>query len=137
MFTRQCATYEVLQHFLSICLTNCETTSIIIIPGIHLFNQTYPSCRRLAAGCLEETDHPAESCQWEGIRSPLALRLRTLKKQLTMETKVKQGADNMIQTYTNGSIKVVNTPRHLYVVGFSVVFSGSEEEPAVVVMLLS
>lgn len=53
-----------------------------------------------------------------------------------METKVKQGADNMIQTYTNGSIKVVNTPRHLHVVGFSVVFSGSEEEPAVVVMLL-
>lgn len=36
-----------------------------------------------------------------------------------METKVKQGADNMIQTYTNGSIKVGNTPQHLYVVGFS------------------
>lgn len=36
----------------------------------------------------------------------MAVRLRTLKKQLTMETKVKQGADNMIQTYTNGSSKV-------------------------------
>uniref|UniRef100_A0AAQ5XTV4 protein kinase C n=1 Tax=Amphiprion ocellaris TaxID=80972 RepID=A0AAQ5XTV4_AMPOC len=30
---------------------------------------------------------------------------RTLKKQLTMESKVKQGADNMIQTYTNSSVK--------------------------------
>lgn len=27
-----------------------------------------------------------------------------------METKVKQGADNMIQTYTNGSIKVQAPP---------------------------
>lgn len=26
-----------------------------------------------------------------------------------METKVKQGADNMIKTYTNGSVKVQNT----------------------------
>lgn len=63
-----------------------------------------------AAGCPEETDHSAQSCQWEEIMSPLAVRLRTLKKQLTMETKVKQGADNMIQTYTNGSIKVEMTP---------------------------
>uniref|UniRef100_A0A8C9X4T6 protein kinase C n=1 Tax=Sander lucioperca TaxID=283035 RepID=A0A8C9X4T6_SANLU len=30
---------------------------------------------------------------------------QTLKKQLTMETKVKQGAENMIQTYTNSSVK--------------------------------
>lgn len=63
-----------------------------------------------AAGCTEETDHPAQSCQWEEVRSPLAIRLRTLNKQLTMETKVKQGADKMIQTYTNGSIKVETTP---------------------------
>lgn len=62
------------------------------------------------AGCPEETDRLAQSCQWEDITSPLAIRLRTLKKQLTMETKVKQGADNMIQTYTNGSIKVEMTP---------------------------
>lgn len=62
-----------------------------------------------AAGCPEETDHPAQSCQWDQIMSPLAVRLRTLKKQLTMETKVKQGADNMIQTYTTGSIKVQTT----------------------------
>uniref|UniRef100_A0A8C5N6X9 protein kinase C n=1 Tax=Gouania willdenowi TaxID=441366 RepID=A0A8C5N6X9_GOUWI len=39
------------------------------------------------------------------LRSPLVNRVRTLKKQLTMETKVKQGAENMIQTYTNGSVK--------------------------------
>uniref|UniRef100_A0AAX7SRE9 protein kinase C n=1 Tax=Astatotilapia calliptera TaxID=8154 RepID=A0AAX7SRE9_ASTCA len=42
---------------------------------------------------------------WEEVTSPLDSRVRTLKKQLTMETKVKQGAENMIQTYTNGSFK--------------------------------
>lgn len=56
----------------------------------------------------EEDNQSAESCEWEEVTSPLASRLRTLKKQLTMETKVKQGADNMIQTYTNGSVKVQN-----------------------------
>uniref|UniRef100_A0A3B5AT47 protein kinase C n=1 Tax=Stegastes partitus TaxID=144197 RepID=A0A3B5AT47_9TELE len=49
--------------------------------------------------------HSAESCQWEEVTSPLSSRVRTLKKQLTMETKVKQGAENMIQTYTNSSVK--------------------------------
>lgn len=53
----------------------------------------------------EEDNQSAESCQWEEVTSPLASRIRTLKKQLTMETKVKQGADNMIQTYTNSSVK--------------------------------
>ncbi|XP_068190848.1 serine/threonine-protein kinase N2 isoform X2 [Antennarius striatus] len=59
-----------------------------------------------STGCSEEEDSQvSESCQWEEVMSPLASRLITLKKQLTMETKVKQGADNMIQTYTNGSVK--------------------------------
>ncbi|XP_035463280.2 serine/threonine-protein kinase N2 [Scophthalmus maximus] len=54
----------------------------------------------------DETDDPlAESCQWQEVRSPRAGRVRTLKKQLTMETKVKQGAENMIQTYSNTSVK--------------------------------
>ncbi|XP_040915402.1 serine/threonine-protein kinase N2 [Toxotes jaculatrix] len=57
-------------------------------------------------GCLEEEDNQsAEPCQWEEVTSPMASRVRTLKKQLTMETKVKQGAENMIQTYANGSVK--------------------------------
>ncbi|XP_078127980.1 serine/threonine-protein kinase N2 isoform X2 [Sander vitreus] len=57
-------------------------------------------------GCLEEEYNlSAESCQWDEVTSPVASRVRTLKKQLTMETKVKQGAENMIQTYTNSSIK--------------------------------
>ena len=38
--------------------------------------------------------------------SPLANRVITLKKQLTMETKVKQGAENIIQTYASSSVKV-------------------------------
>uniref|UniRef100_A0AAX7TX50 protein kinase C n=1 Tax=Astatotilapia calliptera TaxID=8154 RepID=A0AAX7TX50_ASTCA len=53
----------------------------------------------------EEEDLSGETCQWEEVTSPLDSRVRTLKKQLTMETKVKQGAENMIQTYTNGSFK--------------------------------
>uniref|UniRef100_A0A668AQY0 protein kinase C n=1 Tax=Myripristis murdjan TaxID=586833 RepID=A0A668AQY0_9TELE len=32
-------------------------------------------------------------------------RIKSLKKQLTIETKVKQGAENMIQTYTCSSVK--------------------------------
>uniref|UniRef100_A0AAQ4R4X8 protein kinase C n=1 Tax=Gasterosteus aculeatus aculeatus TaxID=481459 RepID=A0AAQ4R4X8_GASAC len=47
----------------------------------------------------------AQSCPWEEVTSPAASRVRTLKKQLTMETKVKQGAENMIQTYSNSSVK--------------------------------
>ena len=38
--------------------------------------------------------------------SPRAVRINTLKKQLTMEVKVKQGAENFIQTYTSTSVKV-------------------------------
>ncbi|XP_068430381.1 serine/threonine-protein kinase N2 [Clinocottus analis] len=57
-------------------------------------------------GCLEEDDHlSAESCPSDEVASPVASRVRTLKKQLTMETKVKQGAENMIQTYNNSSVK--------------------------------
>uniref|UniRef100_A0A8C2Z9R8 protein kinase C n=1 Tax=Cyclopterus lumpus TaxID=8103 RepID=A0A8C2Z9R8_CYCLU len=56
--------------------------------------------------CLEDEDNPsAESCPWEEVTSPVASRVRTLKKQLTMETKVKQGAENMIQTCNNSSVK--------------------------------
>ncbi|KAK9533043.1 hypothetical protein VZT92_010397 [Zoarces viviparus] len=58
-------------------------------------------------GLLEEEEDnlSAESCPWEEDASPVASRVRTLKKQLTMETKVKQGAENMIQTYSNSSVK--------------------------------
>uniref|UniRef100_A0A8B9LUE9 protein kinase C n=1 Tax=Astyanax mexicanus TaxID=7994 RepID=A0A8B9LUE9_ASTMX len=37
--------------------------------------------------------------------SPLANRIRTLRKQLTMELKVKQGAENIMQTYASRSVK--------------------------------
>ncbi|KTF86482.1 hypothetical protein cypCar_00013671 [Cyprinus carpio] len=44
-----------------------------------------------------------DPCQWKEVTSPLGSRVRTLKKQLTMELKVKQGAENIIQTYANSS----------------------------------
>ncbi|RXN10367.1 serine threonine- kinase N2-like isoform X1 [Labeo rohita] len=46
-----------------------------------------------------------DPCHWEEVTSPLGSRVRTLKKQLTMELKVKQGAENIIQTYANNSVK--------------------------------
>ncbi|XP_051521356.1 serine/threonine-protein kinase N2-like isoform X1 [Myxocyprinus asiaticus] len=46
-----------------------------------------------------------DPCRWEETTSPLASHVHTLKKQLTMELKVKQGAENIIQTYTNSSVK--------------------------------
>uniref|UniRef100_A0A4W5LYF7 protein kinase C n=1 Tax=Hucho hucho TaxID=62062 RepID=A0A4W5LYF7_9TELE len=44
-----------------------------------------------------------DPCRWEEVTSPLAGRICALKKQLTMETKVKQGAENIIQTYVSSS----------------------------------
>uniref|UniRef100_A0A9J7YAG3 protein kinase C n=1 Tax=Cyprinus carpio carpio TaxID=630221 RepID=A0A9J7YAG3_CYPCA len=46
-----------------------------------------------------------DPCHWEEITSPLGSHVHTLKKQLTMELKVKQGAENIIQTYANSSVK--------------------------------
>lgn len=46
-----------------------------------------------------------EASQWDDPTSPLACRIKTLKKQLTMETKVKQGAENIIHTYHNSAVK--------------------------------
>lgn len=51
-----------------------------------------------------------DPCHWEEVTSPLGGRVRTLKKQLTMELKVKQGAENIIQTYANSSVKVRISP---------------------------
>lgn len=57
-------------------------------------------------GSTDEVDNQSPGlCQWKEVTSPLTDRVRTLKKQLSMETKVKQGAENMILTYTNGSVK--------------------------------
>ncbi|XP_034047578.1 serine/threonine-protein kinase N2 [Thalassophryne amazonica] len=57
-------------------------------------------------GCVDSVDNKSpESCRWEDATSPITSRISTLEKQLTMETKVKQGAENIIHTYTNSSIK--------------------------------
>uniref|UniRef100_A0A665WLF1 protein kinase C n=1 Tax=Echeneis naucrates TaxID=173247 RepID=A0A665WLF1_ECHNA len=55
---------------------------------------------------LQELNARSMATEKDGPKTPKnASRVRTLKKQLTMETKVKQGAENMIHTYTNCSIK--------------------------------
>uniref|UniRef100_A0A8C9V4K0 protein kinase C n=1 Tax=Scleropages formosus TaxID=113540 RepID=A0A8C9V4K0_SCLFO len=53
---------------------------------------------------VDDTTSP-DPCHWEESTSPLAARIRTLKKQLTVEIKVKQGAENIIQSFTNSSVK--------------------------------
>ncbi|XP_030209964.1 serine/threonine-protein kinase N2 [Gadus morhua] len=52
-----------------------------------------------------EAPQAPEVRRWEDVTSPRAVRVNTLKKQLTMEVKVKQGAENFIQTYTSTSVK--------------------------------
>ncbi|KAI5089271.1 serine/threonine-protein kinase N2 isoform X1 [Silurus meridionalis] len=61
--------------------------------------------------CLEfafsraDTAISPDPCHWEDSTSPLGSRIRTLKKQLNMELKVKQGAENIIQMYASCSVK--------------------------------
>ncbi|XP_072521432.1 serine/threonine-protein kinase N2 isoform X2 [Salminus brasiliensis] len=52
-----------------------------------------------------DTATSPDPCHWEDSTSPLGGRIRTLRKQLTMELKVKQGAENIIQTYASSSVK--------------------------------
>uniref|UniRef100_A0A672J167 protein kinase C n=1 Tax=Salarias fasciatus TaxID=181472 RepID=A0A672J167_SALFA len=69
-------------------------------------DQLHWELQELNARCMVQVEsRAADSCQWVEVTSPLSSRIRTLQKQLTMESKVKQGAENMIQTYTNGSVK--------------------------------
>ena len=42
----------------------------------------------------------------DGSNAPVDLMIAGLKKQLTIEMKVKQGAENMIKTYASGPSKV-------------------------------
>uniref|UniRef100_A0A8B9RP05 protein kinase C n=1 Tax=Astyanax mexicanus TaxID=7994 RepID=A0A8B9RP05_ASTMX len=65
-------------------------------------------------GQLRASSRKLEQLHWElqelnaramDSTSPLANRIRTLRKQLTMELKVKQGAENIMQTYASRSVK--------------------------------
>uniref|UniRef100_A0AAY4DXT1 protein kinase C n=1 Tax=Denticeps clupeoides TaxID=299321 RepID=A0AAY4DXT1_9TELE len=63
--------------------------------------QLHWELQELNAHCATSPD----PCRWEENTSPLAGRIRALQKQLTMESKVKQGAENIIQTYASSSVK--------------------------------
>uniref|UniRef100_A0A673J6B3 protein kinase C n=1 Tax=Sinocyclocheilus rhinocerous TaxID=307959 RepID=A0A673J6B3_9TELE len=67
--------------------------------------QLRASSRKLEQLHWELQELNAHPCHWKEVTSPLGSRVHTLKKQLTMELKVKQGAENIIQTYTNSSVK--------------------------------
>nr|XP_015222667.1 PREDICTED: serine/threonine-protein kinase N3 [Lepisosteus oculatus]XP_015222668.1 PREDICTED: serine/threonine-protein kinase N3 [Lepisosteus oculatus] len=65
------------------------------------------NARAMARDKDSQTDDATspDPCRWEESTTPLASRILALKKQLTIETKVKQGAENMIQMYSNSSFK--------------------------------
>uniref|UniRef100_A0A8B9LWY2 protein kinase C n=1 Tax=Astyanax mexicanus TaxID=7994 RepID=A0A8B9LWY2_ASTMX len=71
--------------------------------------QLHWELQELNARCLiclfADTTTSPDPCHWEDSTSPLANRIRTLRKQLTMELKVKQGAENIMQTYASRSVK--------------------------------
>ncbi|XP_068770777.1 serine/threonine-protein kinase N3 isoform X3 [Struthio camelus] len=46
-----------------------------------------------------------DPCLWERNRDPVARKIEALKRQLHVEMKVKQGAENMIQLYSNATSK--------------------------------
>ncbi|XP_072096788.1 serine/threonine-protein kinase N2-like [Mobula birostris] len=54
---------------------------------------------------LRDGELSPDSCCWEQCLTPLGSRIAALKRQLNIEMKVKQGAENMIQMYSNGSSK--------------------------------
>lgn len=47
-----------------------------------------------------------DPCLWERNPDPMARKIEALKKQLHVEMKVKQGAENMIQMYSSATSKV-------------------------------
>lgn len=47
-----------------------------------------------------------DPCLWERNPNPMATKVEALKKQLHVEMKVKQGAENMIQMYSSATSKV-------------------------------
>ncbi|XP_078282215.1 serine/threonine-protein kinase N2-like [Rhinoraja longicauda] len=56
-------------------------------------------------GNLRDSELSPDSCCWQQCLSPLNNRITALKRQLNIELKVKQGAENMILMYSNGSSK--------------------------------
>ncbi|KAJ8379553.1 hypothetical protein SKAU_G00003310 [Synaphobranchus kaupii] len=65
------------------------------------------NARAVASEKETRMDDPTspDPCCWEERTTPLISRVHTLKKQLAIETKVKQGAENIIQTYASSSFK--------------------------------
>uniref|UniRef100_F7G3N9 Serine/threonine-protein kinase N3 n=1 Tax=Ornithorhynchus anatinus TaxID=9258 RepID=F7G3N9_ORNAN len=67
--------------------------------------QLHWSLRELNARILlpDRAENRDDPCRWE--EKPVARRVEALRKQLQVELKVKQGAENMIQMYANGTPK--------------------------------
>uniref|UniRef100_A0A8C9TYU5 protein kinase C n=1 Tax=Scleropages formosus TaxID=113540 RepID=A0A8C9TYU5_SCLFO len=62
------------------------------------------NARRLPLDPKVAGSNPTSSCSTLDT-SPQAKRIQTLKKQLAIEVKVRQGAENIIKTYSNRSVK--------------------------------
>lgn len=53
--------------------------------------------------CTDGSVSP-DPCLWERNPDPMARKVEALKKQLHVEMKVKQGAENMIQMYSTSKV---------------------------------
>lgn len=53
--------------------------------------------------CADGSVSP-DPCLWERNPDPMARKVEALKKQLHVEMKVKQGAENMIQMYSTSKV---------------------------------
>ncbi|KAL4660325.1 serine/threonine-protein kinase N2-like [Arapaima gigas] len=65
------------------------------------------NARAMATDRDTQTDSQTspDPCPWDEHTSPQTRRIQTLKKQLAIEIKVRQGAENIIQTYSIHSVK--------------------------------
>ncbi|NWZ28254.1 PKN2 kinase, partial [Asarcornis scutulata] len=53
----------------------------------------------------DKEENKTDPCLWERNPNPMARKVEALKKQLHVEMKVKQGAENMIQMYSSATSK--------------------------------
>uniref|UniRef100_A0A8B9ESR0 Serine/threonine-protein kinase N3 n=1 Tax=Anser cygnoides TaxID=8845 RepID=A0A8B9ESR0_ANSCY len=53
----------------------------------------------------DKEENRTDPCLWERNPNPMATKVEALKKQLHVEMKVKQGAENMIQMYSSATSK--------------------------------
>ena len=76
----------------------CYLSKILFIYTVHKSDHSL--------SCFNRFSDSASVQMTDGSNAPVDMRIAGLEKQLNIEMKVKQGAENMIKTYTSGLSKV-------------------------------